>query len=159
MSTPAQRLETDRAKYPGMLVDEILIWKGWLALNQTSYDGFQYNVRIGVGQDPGEQFNQTYRDMAIALTKLRLDAVGWQGTLPTIFEVKRNAGPSNVGQLLTYDAVWRKNRLSNANPRLVIVCNIFQPNISQVAIETGITIETVAVNFSVLAPQLPSSSK
>ena len=152
MTTTAQRMESDRAKYPGLLVDEILVWKAWLLLNQQDYQRFDYNTRIGQGQDPGPTFNQTYRDMAIQLTQLRIDAVGWQGNIPTIFEVKRNAGAQNIGQLLTYDAVWRINRVSNANPRLVLVCAQFQPNISQVALETGIDINTVAVNFSVLAP-------
>lgn len=156
MATVAQRMESDRAKYPGLLVDEILVWQAWLLLNQQDYQGFDYNVRIGQGQDPGPTFNQTYRDMAIALTQLRVDAVGWQGDLPTIFEVKRNAGAQNIGQLLTYDAVWRLNRVSKANPRLVLVCALFNPNISQVAIETGIVINTVAVNFSVLAPPVQS---
>src|SRR5713101_7424613 len=123
MGTPAQRLESERAKYPAMQVDEILVWRNWLQLHQGEYDRFDYNVRIGTGVDPGPAFPQNIRDMAIAIRSLRLDAVGYQGATPTIFEVKRRAGPQNVGQLLTYRAVWEAQQLSTVAPRLGLVAS------------------------------------
>src|SRR6266436_1515127 len=123
MGTPAQRLESERALYPAMQVDEILVWRNWLKLHQAEYDRFDYNVRIGTGVDPGPAFPQNIRDMAIAIRSLRLDAVGWQSAAATIFEVKRRAGPENVGQLLTYRAVWESQQLSAAAPTLVLVCS------------------------------------
>ena len=129
------------------------MWVAWLESNQQQYDRFQYNVRIGDGSDPGPTFSATMRAMAIKLTQLRLDAVGWQGSLPTIFEVKRRAGPNNVGQLLTYDAVWRTQAYTPVNPRLVLVASSYNPNILPVINNTGIDLQIVPVNFSVLAPQ------
>ncbi len=127
MGTPAQRLESERAKYPAMQVDEILVWRNWLQLHQAEYDRFDYNVYIGTGTDPGPAFPQNIRDMAIAIRSLRLDAVGWSGGAPTIFEVKRRAGPQNVGQLLTYRAVWDAQHLSTTAPRLVLVASADRP--------------------------------
>lgn len=151
MANPAQRLESDRAAYPALNVDEVLVWKAWLVLNQQFYQSFDYNVRIGDGQDPGPSFADNIRQMAIQITQLRLDAVGYQGNIPTIFEVKRRAGPQNVGQLLTYDSVWRNKGYTQVNPRLMLVCATYNPNILPVLRDTGINLAVVPVNFSVLA--------
>jgi hypothetical protein len=155
MANVAQRFEADRAKYPGMLVDEILVWKAYLAGAQQNYDSFQYNVRIGNGIDPGEAFPENTRQMAVQLTQLRIDAVGWQGDQPTLFEVKRKAYPPAVGQIMTYDAMWRAQRVSVAAPILTIVCADFAQNILPVTREANIQLAVVPVSFSVLASPDP----
>ena len=153
MGTPAQRLESERTKYPAMNVDEVLVWREFLRLHQTEFDRFDYNTRIGSGTDPGPEFSENIRKMAVALSQLRLDAVGFRGEAATIFEVKRNAGPQNVGQLLTYNAVWTRAKMSPVPPSLVLVCADFTPNILPVIADTGIRLEKLSVDFSVLAPQ------
>lgn len=153
MGTPAQRLESERAKYPAMQVDEILVWRNWLQLYQAQYDRFEYNVRIGTGADPGPAFPQNIRDMAIAIRSLRLDAVGWQGGTPVIFEVKRRAGPENVGQLLTYRAVWEAQHLSTEAPRLVLVCSDLVSHILPIVQQSNIRLDMVPTDFSFLSPR------
>lgn len=155
MGTPAQRLESDRAKFPAMQVDEILVWKGWLLLHQQDYASFDYNLRIGDGTDPGPAVSEPYRTMSIQLSQLRLDAVGWRGNQPTIFEVERRAKPRSVGQLLTYDAVWRNQRLSSSPPQLTLVCADYNVNILQAIREAHIQLDVVPTVFSVLAPPAP----
>jgi hypothetical protein len=135
-----------------MQVDEILVWRNWLQLHQREYDRFDYNVRIGTGVDPGPAFPQNIRDMAIAIRSLRLDAVGWQGAAATIFEVKRRAGPQNVGQLLTYRAVWVQQALSAAAPALVLVCADLVQHILPIVQQSNIKLELVPTDFSFLSP-------
>lgn len=152
MGTPAQRLESERTKYPAMQVDEILVWRNWLALHQGEFDRFDYNVRIGTGLDPGPAFPQNIRDMAIAIRSLRLDAVGYKGATATIFEVKRRAGPENVGQLLTYRAVWIAQALSPAPPALVLVASDVMTHILPVVQQSQIQLVIVPTDFSFLSP-------
>ncbi len=152
MGTPAQRLESERATYPAMQVDEILVWRNWLQLHQAEYDRFDYNVRIGTGVDPGPAFPDNIRKMAIAIRSLRLDAVGWKGDTPTIFEVKRRAGPENVGQLLTYRAVWEAQQLSAAVPTLVLVASDVVAHILPIVQQSGIQLVIVPTDFSFLSP-------
>jgi hypothetical protein len=159
MGTPAQRLESERATYPAMQVDEILVWRNWLQLHQAEYDRFDYNVRIGTGVDPGPAFPQNIRDMAIAIRSLRLDAVGWSGAQPTIFEVKRRAGPENVGQLLTYRAVWEQQQLSAAAPALVLVASDLISHILPVVQQSGISLVIVPTDFSFLSPNAAKRKK
>jgi hypothetical protein len=152
MGTPAQRLESERAKYPAMQVDEILVWRNWLQLHEREYDRFDYNVRIGTGVDPGPAFPDNIRKSAIAIRSLRLDAVGWQGGAPSIFEVKRRAGPENVGQLLTYSSVWQAAQLSAVPPRLVLVASDVQSLILPVVQQTNIQLVLVPTSFAFLSP-------
>ena len=156
MGTPAQRLESERAKYPAMQVDEILVWRNWLQVHQAEYDRFDYNVRIGTGTDPGPAFPRNIRDMAIAIRSLRLDAVGYQGAAPTIFEVKRRAGPQNIGQLLTYKHLWTAAFPSSPAPALVLVGALMTESISQVewkesteAFPAFVTLVATPLTFSI----------
>jgi hypothetical protein len=152
MTTPAQRLESERAKFPAMQVDEILVWQAWLVLHQTEYERFDYNTRLGVNVDPGPDFPDNIRKAAIAINSLRVDAVGWQGAQPTIFEVKRRAGPQNIGQLLTYKHLWVTQYPTGPDPNLVLVFNQLSQHILGVSQASGIQLSQVDVSFSSLAP-------
>jgi hypothetical protein len=153
MGSPAQRLESERAKFPAMQVDEILVWRAWLALHQSEYDRFDYNTRLGTDVDPGPDFPDNIRKSAIALNSLRVDAVGWRGQAATIFEVKRRAGPQNIGQLLTYKHMWMAAQLSPVAPALMLVFNTLSQHILGVAAASAIELSQVDVDFSSLAPQ------
>lgn len=152
MPNAAQRYAADRSQFPGMQIDEILVWKAFLYTNQANYDRFDYNVRLGAGVDPGPSVVEPYRGMSIKLSQLRLDAVGWQGGVPTIFEVERYAKPRNVGQILTYLAAWQNAGLSTVDPHLAIVAASYNPTIQPVLDQHGIDLYIMPIDFSALAP-------
>jgi hypothetical protein len=173
----ARRLEAERQIYTAMNPAEILVWvqflrlyeqnydvlpASWLALRATQLgkqpapgDVFDYNVRIGSGADPGPAFDQTTRNMAIMATQFRIDAVGFQGDTPILFEVKRDAGPAQIGQLLSYDALWRKQKVTPVDPQMVMVAADFKPNALALLSESGIQLITVPVDFKQLSPYAP----
>ncbi len=153
MSSPAQRFESERLKYPAMQVDEMLVWRNWLELHQGEYDRFDYNFRIGKGHEIGAEFPENIRNLAKLQGQLRLDAVGYKGAQATIFEVERRAVPRNVGQLLTYNAVWIADGLSPAPPLLVLVASDFAVNLLPVIRDTRIRLDIVPTVFTTLAPQ------
>jgi hypothetical protein len=155
MGTPAQRLQSERLKYPGLLPDEVLVLRAWLVLHEHEYDRFDYNMRIGQGIDPGANYSPEVRKQAVMNTQLRIDAVGWKGTQPTIIEVKRRTTPSNVGQILTYDSVWRKEFPGTPAPILRLVSNTYSPHILPRVQEAGILLDVVQVDFSGLKKPTP----
>ncbi len=148
--TLALRLQADRLRFPGMLPAETLIFKQWLAEHEGEYDRFEYNVRIGSGTDPGEKYPQEIRDMAIANSQKRLDAVGWQADIPTIIEVKRRAGLSNIGQLVGYKHFWIRDNPDQPSPNLLLITNALQSDILHVAEQEHIAIALVDADFSLL---------
>lgn len=152
MGTAAQRFESDRTAFPGMQIDEILVWKAFLAANQGAYDRFDYNTRLGAGTDPGPSVAEPYRTMSIRLSQARLDVVGWQGAIPTIFEVERYGRARSVGQLITYRDLWEASNLSAASPELALVCASYTQNIMPTLERNGIDLYTFPVDFKTLAP-------
>lgn len=150
MSTPAQRLQADRLRFPGLLPREVLVLKAWLNLHEAEFDRFDYNVRLGEGNDPGSQFPQGIRDMAIKNTQKRVDAVAYKSDQPTLIEVKDRAGFSAIGQIVGYDALWRHQFPTTPAPKMLIVCNRFASDILPVLQRQGIEINQVDVDFSIL---------
>ncbi|SRR5712692_3941272 len=146
MATTAQRLLADRMKIPALVPGEIVIFYRWLELHPTEYDRFDFDMRIGQGEDPGPTFDQKLRDMWLHNTRLRLDAVGYVGAAPTILEVKDDAGPAAVGQLLTYGKIWTVEQRSAIPPKLRLVCRTFSGNILPIVRDAGITLDQVDVS-------------
>ncbi len=124
---------------------EIVIFYRWLELHPTEYDRYDFAVHIGKGEDAGPTFEQSLRDMWIHNTQLRIDAVGYNGPDPTILEVKDDAGPAAVGQLLTYGKIWTMEGRSIAAPKLRLICRTFSANILPIVRDAGIQLDQVNV--------------
>lgn len=174
MGSPARRLEAARAKYPALGVAEILIWREYLKLHEAEYDTlpqfwldyrkttaqapplpgdvFDYNLRIGTGNDPGAGFDASVRQQWIEKTKFRIDAVAFKQSTPWVFEVDRNASSPQVGQLLSYLAIWRASKLTPVDPVGVMVTSNFNANAMHLVRESNLLLVTVPVDFRVLSP-------
>lgn len=150
MATPAQRLESDRHKYPGMAPREVIIFRAWLALHQSEYDSFNYNVRVGNGIDPGPEYPAIYREQYIENTQKRIDALAWKGEQATIIEVKDRATGSSMSQILTYKTLWPITFPNMPAPKLLLVTNRVAADMPMVLDASGITLEIVPADFSSL---------
>ncbi len=166
-------MEADRHKFPGMAPREVIIFRAWLAMHQKEYDRFDYNVRVGNGTDPGEQYPAIYRQQYIENTQKRIDGVGWKagitvtdstlynarsifeiarsGAQPTIIEVKDRATGSCMSQILTYKALWPLTFPNTPAPKLLLVTNRVAADMPLVLDATGITLEIVPADFSSLS--------
>lgn len=180
--TVAQRLESLRLQYPGLIPEETLVARAWHELYQQNYLGFQYNVRIGSGDDPGPSYADYARQNAILNSQLRLDCVAWQNlkpgyvltdganpalvylenpvALPTLVEFKRRAATSAVSQLLAYGHLWSSDFPGQPSPLLLLVANSVSQTIVPVLERAGIALVTVQCDFSILrrlpAPRPPA---
>lgn len=146
----AQRLQAERLRFPGMLPREIVVWVAWLQLHESEYSGWQYNVRIGKGDDPGPTYPDNIRQMAIANSQKRLDALAFQGPQPFIFEVKDRAQLSAVGQLLGYSHLYRMDNPLQPEPVLVLVTNRTTADLGVVTHASNIRLDLVDADYSAL---------
>ncbi len=153
MSSPAQILEAERKKYPGMLPREILIWQTWLRKNTPRFDSYDYNVRVGDGRDPGAAYPQWARDMAILSSQLRLDVLARNGTQATIIEIEENPGMRAVGQLLGYEVFWIRDNPTLPRPKLMLICHTLNSDPALVLARSGIQVELTPTDFSLLYPR------
>jgi hypothetical protein len=133
-----------------MMPREILIWQAWLRSNQLSYDTYDYNVRVGSGYDPGPGWPQNTRSMWIANTRKRIDVVAWQGSIPTVIEVKDRAGAAAIGQLTTYRPIWLAQFPDLPPANFALVCNRTQPDIPFSCAANNILLWVVPTDFSSL---------
>lgn len=173
MPNPAQRLESDLLKYPGMLVDETVVWRAWALIHQAEYDRFDHNIRLGTGNDPGPAYLPSVRRAEILNSQMRIDSVGWQGIDPalipagvtspqeiynlfpsaqaTIFEVKRRATLAAYGEIMGYNHAWVQEFSAAPPPLLIIVCADYAKTILPATKASGVQIDVVQANFSILS--------
>lgn len=149
--TPAQRLQQERFRYPGLLPREIIVFRAWLRLHEKEYDRFDFNYRIGTGFDPGPTVSPSLRRMAIQNSQKRIDAVAYAGGHVTLIEVKDRAGHSAVGQIVGYRHLWAAAHPGDAAPRLLMVANRLQEDMPVVLAGLGIEVNLVEADFSELA--------
>lgn len=181
MANPAQRLEADLQSYPGMLVDETVVWRAWAMLHQGEYDRFDHNIRLGPGKDPGPAFLPAVRRAEFLNSQMRIDSVGWQeidnallpadvnspeqiysvfpSALATIFEVKRRATLAALGEIVGYNHAWLADFPNQPRPRLVIVCAEYAQTILPASTALGITIDLVQANFTILSTSAGTVTK
>ena len=113
-----------RLKFPGMRSTEAQLMRRWLALHESEYDRFDYNVRIGAARDPGPQFPDWVRKAAKDCSQLRMDAIAFKGNQATIIELKKWAYPDGAQQLALYGAVWWSENAALPRPQLLLVAVI-----------------------------------
>ena len=147
---PAQTLQAERLTYPGLLPREILIWQAWLKLHESQFTAYQYNVRVGTGVDPGPAYRTIVRQMAISNSQKRIDAVAWNGPVPTLFEVKFRAGAGAVGQLVVYAPLWAAANPNLPLANLALVTDQLQPDIAPALKFQGIHLYEVPTDFTSL---------
>lgn len=118
----AQHTLADRQTLPGLLPNETVIFKAWWALHNTEYTGYDFNVRVGSGFDPGDAFDEATRKSAIDSTKKRIDALLWRGDQPVIVEVKFRGTPPVIGQMVCYRLLWAREYPGKPSPILLLLC-------------------------------------
>ena len=89
-----------RTYYPHMLADEARIWTKFLQTTQLDFQKITYDVHLGQGILPVPGEPDFMKDLKLAVTRKRVDAVGETAEDIWIFEVKPRIGMSAIGQLV-----------------------------------------------------------
>jgi len=141
-----------RARYPGMKPAESEIFTRFLMETDLTFTKIEYNVRVGLGYDPGPQYPENIRKMMIQLTQLRIDAVGHRKDEIWLFEVKLRAGMSAIGQLISY-AEWYRAQYKPKKPiRLGVIAEYYDPNVLPIYETRGISLFLVGEKKAISKP-------
>jgi hypothetical protein len=98
-----------KSPFPHMLPNDVALFAGFINTDEgRQYEMWTFDAHLGAEVDPGPAYPPEIRRASILLRCLRIDAVGWIGREPTIFEVKPDARLSAFGQLLAYCWFWRE---------------------------------------------------
>lgn len=119
-------------KYPHLLPEDARLWNDFQILNQPDHHTFMYDVAVGPGRDPGSEFPNNIRLMALQLSKRRLDVVGIKPEYVEIFELTQSAGLKAAGQAIVYPHMLRVTWQLSTPIVTTILCRECQDDISEV---------------------------
>jgi len=122
-----------RYKYPHMKPADVEIWERYIKKFPKEYISVQYDLGVGdpppfdpMGND-GEDLNQD------ALYRLKIDVVGHTSYRTDIIEIKPKAGPSTIGQVKGYKALYIRDENPHGAVNAVIVTDKLMPNMEYMA--------------------------
>lgn len=100
-----------KAPFPHMGIRDIELFASFALSDEAKrFRKWEFDVKVAIGRCPPAVVDPAMRKMAFDLTRLRIDAVGWEGNWPTLFEVKPDAHLSAFGQILAYCLFWQRER-------------------------------------------------
>jgi hypothetical protein len=140
--------------FPHMFPNDVPLFSAFvLSPEAEKFDRWDFDVKVGVPVDPGPAYNPQLRQMAIAISLLRIDAVGFQATQPTIFEVKPDARLSALGQVIAYCYYYQKQ--FGVACRRGIITDSMTPQVAEIYTAYDIAIHLVrpATSIEILLAQ------
>ena len=96
-------------RMPHLLKPDAELFSDFLRANPGRYTHLDYDIRVGMGRDPGDAFPSDMRNMGIHLSQRRIDAVGFRPGVIDIIEVKLSAGLKALGQLTAYPLLYQQS--------------------------------------------------
>ena len=94
------------AKYPHMLARDVVLWERFLAKFPNQYQEVSYDVKVGRGVELPASYPGNMVTDALALTRKRIDVVGYKQGGVDVIEVKPMAGLSAIGQVISYKILY-----------------------------------------------------
>lgn len=94
--------ELNARSYAGMNVSSTLLWRQFLRYYETSFESYQYNVRVGQGITAPAYLSDAEKEQWKALTQKRVDVVAERANQTWVLEIQERADLRSLGQLLGY---------------------------------------------------------
>lgn len=130
-------------KYPHLMVNDVVIWERYLDQHAKEWDSFEYDVRVGEGQQPNPEHPKYIQSMAVALSEKRIDVVGHRGSHVWIIEVKPSAMLSAVGQLISYQILYEERFPGSGPTELMVITDRVGPDLENLCKKFHISIAVV----------------
>lgn len=127
-----------------MSVQDAAVWRAFLDTHAVSFSEVFYDVGLGGKAHRLVTTDGGMRPMWETLLKKRVDAVLVRSDSVWCCEVKPLANMSALGQALSYQFLWNKERTSEQKARAVVVCSRVDLDIEPVFEFYGVTVFVVA---------------
>jgi len=119
-------------RYDGLGPTDTELMTAFLKKYGGRYEKAEYNIRVGQGLQLGKEYTESIRIAAKALTQHRIDACFWDDKRLYIAEAKAYAGTTALGQLLTYEILYRKTYHYKGPIQLILITDSLQPDMEEV---------------------------
>ena len=115
---------------PGIPSGDFLIWERWRATAAGLFERLYFNVRVGEPVQIDAALAPELQEMAVALSRRRIDVVGEKAHIWYLIELKWDAGAEALGQALLYKALWHSDPPDSRPVEVSIVTNSFNKDIN-----------------------------
>lgn len=129
--------------FPHLLPEDKELWRDFLSLNPNRFTRYQYDVKVGFGRDPGPDFPMNIREMALNISRRRIDAIGFNPHDITIIEISVFAGLTQLGQLMAYPTLYKSTTQVTLPIKRLLVARAIQTDIEPVLIKEQIPFEVI----------------
>lgn len=137
---PGQYPYEKRYKYPHLKPKDIEIWERCLDKKSELYESVDYDVAVGTGYPIPDSTEENFaRDFKI-LSQYKIDVVGYSGDNVEIMEVKPQAGPATIGQVIGYLKLYKAFINPSAKAQAVILTDAIKPDMALLAYEARVKI-------------------
>ena len=106
-----------------MRPSEVALFYRFLDSNPLPEATYRFDFRLGQGMTIDPDWPPEIARMARALTQRRVDVLATTPAGSWVLEIKERAGPSAVGQLLTYRELYMLQERPRQAPRLGIIAD------------------------------------
>lgn len=128
--------------FPHLKPAEGLLWAAFLRDHAPEYAYFDYDVKVGQGHPTTPTMPDYIKRMVRALSPKRIDAVGWQGKVPTIFEVTPRGGRTLIGACVLYRHLYRETFPNSLPPQCGAVVAHVDPDVERFLAREGVQVFT-----------------
>lgn len=132
-----------RSKYPHLLSVDTAVWERFLNSDQNRFSHFDYDVRVGIGRDPGPDIEDKYRQLGVDLSQRRIDAIGHTPIERCIIEITTIATLKAIGQMSAYPILYRQTYPHQLQQTRLLVCEILETDIKSAL--TGLHIPFIQI--------------
>ena len=133
----------NRRRYTHLLQPDRDLFALYLNSLPKPYGQIDFDVRVGLGEDPGHNFPDYIRHMAIHLSQRRIDAIGFTPDHIDIIEITTRAGLTALGQLHAYPELYRQTFFPSLPLIPVLVTHQFEPDVQPLYESANIRIHVI----------------
>lgn len=112
-----------------LLENDIALLLDFLTDHRQEYQTLTYDVRVGPGRDPGPDQPPEIRQMALDLSRRRIDCLAETQTEIHVIEVCDRAGYRTIGQLPIYAAYYQLDHQPTKPLKIGILCRTIEPDL------------------------------
>lgn len=116
-------------KFAHLLPIDVEVWIRFLNQFGDHYELFEYDIRVGLGRDPGSDYEKNIRQMALDLSLRRIDCVAHTPTEITVIEITHSAGFKALGQITGYPILYALTFSPLLPIKPLLVCGELQSDI------------------------------
>lgn len=129
------------AKYPHMKPEDIAVWERFLSTMPSFFDTVDYDMPVGTGAPQNPEHPENIQADGKILTQKKIDVVGYAGDRTYIVEVGPIADMRKLGQILTYQRLFKADRPEVPNVIPMVLCGSIERELEDSFAEHGIVVE------------------